>query len=84
MTTKEFCAMYGMNVNEMCEYLELSRQGLNEIVQGRSTKPSIKKKMAFKNLRKLAADLYNKEYLRATKNYFSRLAAAEIFEVKED
>lgn len=83
MTTKEFCALYGMNVNEMCEYLALSRQGLNEIVQGRSTKPSLKKKMALKKLRNLAADLYNKEYSEATRIYFSRLAAAEIFEKKE-
>lgn len=83
MTTKEFCALYEMNVNEMCEYLKLSRQELNKIVRGCSRKNSLKKKMALKNLRNLAADLYNKEYSRANKNYFSRLAAAEIFEVKE-
>ena len=49
MTTKDFCAVYGMSVKEMCEYLDLSRQGLNEIVKGHSTKRSKKKELASVN-----------------------------------
>ena len=80
MTTKDFCAVYGMSVNEMCEYLGLSRQGLNEIVKGHSTKRSKKKELASANLRRLSADLYNKEHAQATHNYLSRLEAIKIFE----
>ena len=80
MTTKDFCAVYGMSVKEMCEYLDLSRQGLNEIVKGHSKNPSLKKNLASANLRGLSADLYHKEHAQATHNYLSRLEAIKIFE----
>lgn len=55
MKTKEFANKFGVSVEEMCGITELSRQGLNDIVTGKSPKPSKAKRIALYNLRDYAA-----------------------------
>lgn len=66
MTTKEFANSLEMSVNHMCQLTGLSRQGLNEIVQGRSTKRSEKKRIA-KHV--LMEEVINKRYLELKQIY---------------
>lgn len=40
MKAKEFANKFGVSVEEMCRITELSRQGLNDIVSGKSPNPS--------------------------------------------
>lgn len=77
MTTKEFSALFGMSVNEMCEYTGFSRQGLNEIVKGNSTKNGGKKREALHDLRERAIDLRYKERKEMDANYKTRMAVAD-------
>ncbi len=47
MKTKEFANKFGVSVEEMCVITELSRQGLNNIVTGKSPKPSKEKRILY-------------------------------------
>lgn len=49
MKAKEFANKFGVSVEEMCRITELSRQGLNDIVSGKSLKPSKAKRIAIYN-----------------------------------
>ena len=51
MKAKEFANKFGVSVEEMCVITELSRQGLNDIVSGKSPNPSKAKRIALYNLR---------------------------------
>lgn len=73
MTLKEFSNMFGMSVNEMCEYTGFSRQGLNEIVKGNSTKNSQKKRTALHDLRDRARELRYKERKELDSKYEERM-----------
>lgn len=76
MTTKEFAEMFDMSVNEMCEYTGFSRQGLNEIVKGNSTKKSQKKREALHDLRERARELRYKERKELDAKYENRMGIA--------
>lgn len=77
MTTKEFAGMFGMTVNEMCEYTGFSRQGLNEIVKGNSTKNGLKKRDAKHNLRDMAVTMRMREQQAADEAYEARIRAID-------
>lgn len=79
VTTKEFSNAFDMTVNEMCEFLGLSRQGLNEIVTGRSTKESRKKRRALHDLRDYAIEKMFDDVKKADARYKERLKLEEIF-----
>lgn len=80
MTLKEFSKMFNMSVNEMCEFTGFSRQGLNEIVKGNSTKNGVKKRMALHGLRDRTLDLKVADMKAANKEYEARMKAIdEIF-----
>ena len=81
MTTKEFSNLYGLSVNEMCELTGLSRQGLNEIVLGKSTKRSTSKQNALHELREYAAMAKLAAMTQLEIEYRERIKAAEIFNV---
>jgi len=73
MTLKEFSNMFEMSVNEMCEYTGFSRQGLNEIVKGNSTKNGTKKREALHDLRDRARELRYKERKELDTRYEDRM-----------
>lgn len=79
MKTKDFANQFGMTVTEMCEMLDLSRQGLNEIVTGRSDKNSAKKRLALHELRDYAVDQKAKALRQADEDFKKRMELAEIF-----
>ena len=79
MTTKQFANLFGMTVNEMCEYTGFSRDGLNDIVKGASTKPGMKKRDALHDLRDLATNLRIQEARESEELFEARLKAAEVF-----
>lgn len=76
VTLKEFSNMFEMSVNEMCEYTGFSRQGLNEIVKGNSTKNSKKKRAAFHDLRDRAGELRYKDRKELDAKYENRMGTA--------
>ena len=76
VTLKEFSNAFEMSVNEMCEYTGFSRQGLNEIVKGNSTKKSQKKREALHDLRERARELRYKERKELDAKYENRLGIA--------
>ena len=75
MTTKEFANMFGMSVDAMCEYTGFSRDGLNEIVQRRSTKPGAKKDMACRKLISQSKYISDEEVRAARKRHNEREVA---------
>lgn len=75
MTTKEFANLFNMSVDEMCEFTGFSRQGLNEIVKGNSTKNGTKKREAKYDLRELALEMCLHEKLEAEERYKARVKA---------
>lgn len=81
MKTKEFANKFGVSVEEMCGITELSRQGLNNIVTGKSPKPSKTKRIALHNLRDYAAIRRAQEIKKANEDYENRMKMAEIFYV---
>ncbi len=81
MKTKEFANKFGVSVEEMCVITELSRQGLNDIVTGKSPKPSKAKRIALHNLRDYTAIRRAQEIKKANEDYENRMKMAEIFYV---
>ena len=81
MKTKEFANKFGVTGEEMCGITELSRQGLNDIVSGKSPNPSKAKRVALHNLRDYAADRRALEVKKANEDYENRMKMAEIFYV---
>lgn len=81
MKAKEFANKFGVSVEEMCRITELSRQGLNDIVSGKSLKPSKAKRIALYNLRDYAAIRRKQEVDKANEDYENRMKMAEIFYV---
>ncbi len=81
MKTKEFANKFGVSVEEMCGITELSRQGLNDIVSGKSPNPSKAKRVALYNLRDYAAIRRKQEVDKANEDYENRMKMAEIFYV---
>lgn len=81
MKTKEFANKFGVSVEEMCVITELSRQGLNNIVSGKSPKPSKAKRIALYNLRDYAAIRRAQDIKKANEDYENRMKMAEIFYV---
>ena len=81
MKTKEFANKFGVSVEEMCRITELSRQGLNYIVSGKSPNPSKAKRLALHNLRDYAAIRRKQEVDKANEDYENRMKMAEIFYV---
>jgi transcriptional regulator with XRE-family HTH domain len=79
MKTKEFANKFGVSVEEMCRITELSRQGLNYIVSGKSPNPSKAKRIALYNLRDYAAIRRKQEVDKANEDYENRMKMAEIF-----
>lgn len=77
MTTKEFSKLFGMTTCEMSKFLGMSRQGLNEIIQGRSTKPSQKKREAKHDLRELAMGMRARDVTAADNAFRERMKAVE-------
>ncbi|MGN0423539.1 MAG: hypothetical protein ACI4EY_12515 [Lachnospiraceae bacterium] len=77
MTTKEFSRLFSMTTCEMSEFLGMSRQGLNEIVQGRSTKPSKKKRDAKHDLMDLAVEKRMHELQEIDEAYKARMQAID-------
>ena len=75
MTTKEFAALFDMSVNEMCDIIGFSRQGLNEIVKGKSKKNSAKKAAARDILIEISAHMINMEIAAVKKRYTDRINA---------
>lgn len=73
MTVKEFVALFNMTVGEMCEFTGFSRQGLNEIVKGNSSKDGQKKRDARHELRELALDMLVEEQTAAQKRANTRI-----------
>lgn len=73
MTLKEFAALFHLSVNEMCELTGFTRQGLNEIVKGNSTKNSQKKRAALYDLRDRARELRYKERKELDAKYEERM-----------
>ena len=84
MKTKEFANQFGVSVEEMCGITELSRQGLNDIVSGKSQKPSKAKRIALYNLRDYAAIRRKQEIDKANEDYENRIKMAEIFYVNQN
>lgn len=80
MTTKEFSNLFGMSVNDMCEFTGFSRDGLNDIVKGASIKPGMKKREALHDLRDLAISLRAQEMKESEELFNARLKAAEVFQ----
>ena len=81
MKTKEFANKFGVSVEEMCGITELSRQCLNDIVTGKSPKPSKAKRIALYNLRDYAAICRAQDIKKANEDYENRMKMAEIFYV---
>lgn len=81
MKAKEFANKFGVSVEEMCAITELSRQGLNDIVTGKSPKPSKAKRIALYNLRDYAAICRAQDIKKANGDYENRMKMAEIFYV---
>lgn len=84
MKAKEFANKFGVSVEEMCVITELSRQGLNDIVSGKSPKPSKKKRIALYNLRDYAVIRRKQEIDKANEDYENRMKMAEIFYVNQE
>lgn len=80
MTAKEFSNLFGMSVNDMCEFTGFSRDGLNDIVKGDSIKPGTKKQEALHDLRDLATSLRLQEAKESEELFDARLKAAEVFQ----
>nr|DAN87730.1 MAG TPA: repressor protein C2 [Caudoviricetes sp.] len=81
MKTKEFANKFGVSVEEMCSITELSRQGLSNIVNGKSPRPSEAKRIALHNLRDYATIRRMQEIKKANEDYENRMKMAEIFYV---
>lgn len=81
MKAKEFANKFGVSVEEMCRITELSRQGLNDIVTGKSPKPSKAKRLALHNLRDYAVIRRAQDIKKANEDYENRMKMAEIFYV---
>ena len=81
MKAKEFANQFGVSISKLCEITELSRQGLNNIVTGKSPKPSKAKRIALYNLRDYAAIRRMQEIKKANEDYENRMKMAEIFYV---
>ena len=81
MKAKEFANKFGVSVEEMCRITELSRQGLNDIVSGKSPKPSKAKRIALHNLREYAINCRAQEIKKANSDYENRMKMAGIFSV---
>lgn len=81
MKTKEFVNKFGVSVEEMCRITELSRQGLNDIVSGKSPNPSKAKRLALHNLRDYVAICRAQDIKKANEDYENRMKMAEIFYV---
>lgn len=79
MKAKEFANKFGVSVEEMCRITGLSRQGLNDIVSGKSSKPSKAKRIAVHNLREYAVNRRSQEIKKADADYENRLKMAGIF-----
>lgn len=84
MKAKEFANKFGVSVEEMCGITELSRQGLNDIVTGKSPKPSKAKRIALYNLRDYAALCRAQDIKKANEDYENRMKMAEIFYVNQN
>lgn len=81
MKAKEFANKFGVSVEEMCRITELSRQGLNDIVSGKSQNPSKAKRLALHNLRNYAAIRHEQDIKKANEDFENRIKMAEIFYV---
>lgn len=81
MKAKEFANKFGVSVEEMCRITELSRQGLNDIVSGKSQNPSKAKRLALHNLRNYAAISHEQDIKKANEDFENRIKMAEIFYV---
>lgn len=81
MKLKEFAKKFGVSITELCEITELTRQGLNNIVNGKSQNPSKAKRLALHNLRDYAAIHRKQEIDKANEDYKNRMKMAEIFYV---
>lgn len=84
MKTKEFANKFGVSVEEMCGITELSRQGLNDIVSGKSQNPSKAKRIALHNLRDYAVNRRAQDIKKANEDYENRMKMAEIFYVNQN
>ena len=84
MKTKEFANKFGVSVEEMCRITELSRQGLNDIVSGKSQNPSKAKRIALHNLRDYAVNRRAQDIKKANEDYENRMKMAEIFYVNQN
>lgn len=83
VTTKEFAEMFDMSVNEMCDITGFSRQGLNEIVKGKSIKNGTKKAATRDILRELSAHMMNMDVDAAQKRHTDRVNAIwDVFGIK--
>lgn len=83
VTTKEFAAMFDMSVNEMCDITGFSRQGLNQIVKGKSIKNGTKKAAARNILREISAHMINMDVASAQKRHADRVNAIwDVFGIK--
>lgn len=81
MKVKEFANQFGVSVSKLCEITELSRQGLNNIMSGKSPKPSKAKRIAVHNLREYAVNRRAQEMKKADADYEDRMKMAETFNI---
>lgn len=75
MKTKEFANLFGMTVSQMCEFTGYSRDGLNDIVKGDSTKPDSKKDMVRKKLLDQSTEINRQEQSEVKRKREQRDAA---------
>ena len=78
MKLKEYAAAFGMSVEDLCVLTGYSRQGLNEIIHGRSTKESDQRRAARRKLNTYTIDQCTRQIWEAQETRDQRIKLAEL------